>query len=92
MADWGAIEQQHQREMGRNNRRENASRVSHDYKVGDKVLLKKPGKNLRKVEVLRTGPHTVGHHLLIPWSPSSWSVVDPKKYWAYMVFYIFNCI
>jgi hypothetical protein len=29
-----------------------------------------------------------GHHLLIPWSPSSWSVVDPKKYSAYKVFYI----
>jgi hypothetical protein len=40
MADWGAIEQQLQKEMGRDNRRENASRMSHDYKVGDKVLLK----------------------------------------------------
>jgi hypothetical protein len=40
MADWGAVEQQHQKEMGRNNRRENASRISHDYKVEDKVLLK----------------------------------------------------
>jgi acyl-[acyl carrier protein]--UDP-N-acetylglucosamine O-acyltransferase len=40
MTDWGAIEQQRQKEMGRNNRRENASRISHDYKVGDKVLLK----------------------------------------------------
>jgi hypothetical protein len=59
MADWGAIEQQRQKEMGRNNRRENASRISHDYKVGDKVLLKKPGKHLRKLEAPRTGPHTV---------------------------------
>jgi hypothetical protein len=33
MADWGAIEQQRQNEMGRNNRRENASMISHDYKV-----------------------------------------------------------
>jgi hypothetical protein len=40
MADWGAIEQQRQKEMGRTNRRENASRISHDYKIGDKVLLK----------------------------------------------------
>jgi hypothetical protein len=43
MADWGAIEQQRQKEIAHNNRRENASRISHDYKVGDKVLLKKPG-------------------------------------------------
>jgi hypothetical protein len=45
--------------MGRNNRRENSSRISHDYKVGDKILLKKPGKHLRKLEAPRTGPHTV---------------------------------
>jgi hypothetical protein len=59
MADWGGIEQQRQKEMGRNNRRENASRISHDYKVRDKVLLKKTGKHLRKLEAPRTGPHTV---------------------------------
>jgi hypothetical protein len=41
MADWEAIEQQRQKEMGCNNRRENASRISHDYKLGDRVLLKK---------------------------------------------------
>jgi hypothetical protein len=45
--------------MARTNRRENASRITHDYKVGDKVLLKKPGKHLRKLEAPRTGPHTV---------------------------------
>jgi hypothetical protein len=45
--------------MGRKNRRENASRISHDYKVGDKALLKKPGKHLRKIEAPRTGPYTV---------------------------------
>jgi hypothetical protein len=45
--------------MGRNNRRENASRIGHDYTVGDKVLLKKSGKHLRKLEEPRTGPHTV---------------------------------
>jgi hypothetical protein len=36
MADWGVIEQQRQKQMGRNNRRENASMISHEYKVGDK--------------------------------------------------------
>jgi hypothetical protein len=45
--------------MALNNRRENSSRISHDYKVGDKVLLKKPGKHLRKVGAPRRGPHTV---------------------------------
>jgi hypothetical protein len=46
MEDWGAIEQQRQKEMGRSNRRENASRISHDYKVGDRVLQKKQGSIL----------------------------------------------
>jgi hypothetical protein len=59
MEDWGAIEQQHQKEMGRNGRRENASRISHAYKVGDKIILKKSGKHPRKLESPRTGPHTV---------------------------------
>jgi hypothetical protein len=59
MADWGEIEQQRQKEMGRNNRRKNASRINYHYKVGDKILLKKPGKHLRKLEAPRTGPHTV---------------------------------
>jgi hypothetical protein len=45
--------------MGRNNRRENASRISHDYKVGYKILFKKPEKHLKKLESPRTGPHTV---------------------------------
>jgi hypothetical protein len=59
VADWGAIEQQRQKEMGRNNKRENASIINHDYKVGDKVLLKKPGKHLRKLEAPRKVPHTI---------------------------------
>jgi hypothetical protein len=45
--------------MARNNRRENSSRINHAYKVGDKVLLKKTDKHLRKLEAPRTGPHTV---------------------------------
>jgi hypothetical protein len=45
--------------MGRNNRRENASRISHDHKVVDRILLKKPGNHLQKLEAPRRGPHTV---------------------------------
>jgi hypothetical protein len=59
VVDWGAIEQQRQKGLGRNNRRENASIINHDYTVGDKVLLKKPVTHLRKLEAPRTGPHTV---------------------------------
>jgi hypothetical protein len=53
VAGWGAIEQQRQKETARNNRRENDSRINRDYKVGDKVLLHKPGKHLRKSEAPR---------------------------------------
>jgi hypothetical protein len=45
--------------MGHNNRIENTSRIIHDYKVGDKILLKEPRKHLRILEAPRTGPHTV---------------------------------
>jgi hypothetical protein len=45
--------------MAHKNKRQNASIISHAYKVGDKLLLKKPGKHLRKLEAPRTGPHTV---------------------------------
>jgi hypothetical protein len=55
----GAIEQQRQKEMARNIKIENASRINHDCKVEDKVLLKKPSKHLRKLEAPRIGPHTV---------------------------------
>jgi hypothetical protein len=36
-----------------------ASRINHYYKVGDKVLLKTPGKHLRNLEAPITGPYTV---------------------------------
>jgi hypothetical protein len=50
VAEWGAIEQQCQNEMAHNSKRE-TSRINHDYKIRDKVvLLKKPGKHLRKLE------------------------------------------
>jgi hypothetical protein len=64
MAGWGGIEQQRQKEMDRNNRRENASRISHDYKVGDKVLLKKTGKVGDKVLLKKQGSILENYKLL----------------------------
>jgi hypothetical protein len=49
VADWGEIERQRQKEMGRNNKIENTSNIKHDYKAGYRVLLEKPGKHLRKL-------------------------------------------
>jgi hypothetical protein len=56
--DWERIREQRQRIMHKSNERENATRIPHEYKVGDKILLTKPGM-LRKLSVPRTGPHLV---------------------------------
>ena len=45
--------------MSRNNTRENARRIEHDYKIGDKVLLCKPKKVRRKLEQPREGPYEI---------------------------------
>jgi hypothetical protein len=57
--DWAVLQQQKQKEIARNNQRENASRKHHEYKVGDKILLLKPGHVRRKLENPRTGPYAV---------------------------------
>ena len=49
LADWNKIEEHRQRQTDLNTERENRSRRDWDYKVGDKVLLRKDGI-LRKSE------------------------------------------
>ena len=57
-ANWAKIQQKRQKEINRNNERENRSRILHNYQVGEKVLLDKPGL-LRKMTVPRQGPYQV---------------------------------
>ena len=57
-ANWASIQQKRQAEMKRNNDRENRSRIDHEYKVGDKVLLTKPGI-IPKLEKPRKGPYNL---------------------------------
>ena len=57
-ADWAQIRARRQVVINRNNKRENNKRIAHDYKVGDLVLLEKPGI-LPKMSVPRTGPFKV---------------------------------
>ena len=57
-ADWAAIQQRKQTETKRNNERENKSRIAHEYKVGDQILLTKPGK-IRKHRAPHTGPYKI---------------------------------
>ena len=59
-ADWALIEQQKQNSINNSNLQENKSRVPHEYKVGDKVLLQKPGL-LRKMTTPYSGPYEVSH-------------------------------
>lgn len=47
-----------QKEMARNNKRENQSRIDHQYKVGDLCTLRKPGL-VRKLANPKLGPYTV---------------------------------
>jgi hypothetical protein len=44
--------------MKRNNARENKSRIAHEYSVGDKVLIEKPGI-IPKLSTPRSGPYEV---------------------------------
>ena len=48
-ADWHKIGDYRQHQTDRSNKRENSKRVDYDYKVGDKVLIRKDGI-LRKAE------------------------------------------
>ena len=49
LADWNKIGDYRQRQTDRNTAQENKSRIDYDYKVGDKVLIRKEGI-LRKTE------------------------------------------
>jgi hypothetical protein len=49
MADWNKIGDYRQRQADLNNLRENKKRIDYDYKVGDKILVRKDGI-LRKAE------------------------------------------
>jgi transposase InsO family protein len=57
-ADWARIKLRKQGTIDKSNAQENAKRIDHDYQVGDKVLLEKPGIN-RKMAQPRTGPFEI---------------------------------
>ena len=57
-ADWARIKLRKQEVINESNSRENKKRVKHDYKVGDKVLVEKPGI-IRKMSSPRDGPYKI---------------------------------
>ncbi len=59
IADWKQIGEFRQRTTDRSNERENKTRVDFDYKVGEKVLIRKDGI-LRKAEsIWKKEPWTI---------------------------------
>ena len=56
--NWVEIRMRQQKEMAHNNKHENKSRIPHEYSVGDKVTLDKPGI-IRKLSTPKTGPFTI---------------------------------
>jgi hypothetical protein len=58
VADWTRIRQRRQKEINRSNTKENSSRIMHEYRPGDRVLLTTPGI-LPKLNSPRTGPYEV---------------------------------
>ena len=56
-ANWEYIKQRKQQIIDKNNKRENAKRKEHVYRVGDKVLLSKG--NEFKYETPFSGPHEI---------------------------------
>jgi transposase InsO family protein len=59
-ADWQAIQAKRQKRIEDSNARENASRIEHEYKIGDLIMKTRPGK-LAKLRRKRDGPYTVTH-------------------------------
>jgi len=57
-ANWALLYQQWQAQINKNNQKENHACICHKYKVGDKVLLKKPGM-IPKLETPRMGLYQV---------------------------------
>jgi len=56
--DWARIRQRKQDIINVNNRKENSKRNEHEYRVGKKVLLEKPGL-ISKLSAPRTGPYRI---------------------------------
>ena len=58
VADWAHIQQRKQLRINHNNKRKNMRRNNHQYKVGDKILVKRKKKSKHKLEFMGPFPIT----------------------------------
>ena len=58
--DWARIQRRKQDIININNRKENAKHIEHEYHVGEKVLLEKPGL-VSKLSAPRMGSYQITH-------------------------------
>ena len=58
--DWAELRLRRQKQINKDNERENSKRVPHVYSPGDRVLIEKSGI-VNKLATPRTGPYTVEH-------------------------------
>jgi hypothetical protein len=59
VADWHKIGDYRQRQTDHSNKRENNKRVDYDYKVGDKVLIRKDGILHKAESIWKKEPWTI---------------------------------
>jgi len=59
VADWKQIGDYRQHQTDRSNKRENSTRVDYDYKVGDKILIRKDGILHSAESIWRKDPWTI---------------------------------
>ena len=58
VADWEHIRQRRQLRINHNNKRENMRRNNHQYKVGDKILVKRKKNSKHELEFMGLFPIT----------------------------------
>ena len=61
LANWHQLDERKKQQMQRDNERENAKRIPHDYKVGDLVLIRRDlgGEQISKLDCLTHGPYPI---------------------------------
>ena len=77
VADWEHIWQRKKLRIHHNNMRENMRRNNHQYKVGDKILVKRKKKSKHELEFMGPFPITQINYIAQFASKSKSSIIPP---------------